>query len=57
MEKYKNVFCKNLLEYSHLPQEYDREKFILSGTKYNSILKCLETAHGGEITEEANFKH
>ena len=40
-----------------LPQKNDRKKFVLSGTKYNSKLKCLETEKGNKIAEGAKFKH
>ena len=58
MEEHQILFYEKLEEYEKsLPQKYDREKFVLSGIKYTSILKCLSAEKGHKTVEGAKFKH
>jgi hypothetical protein len=42
MEDHKELFDMKLLEYEeNLPKHYDKEKFVLSGLRYEAILNCL----------------
>jgi hypothetical protein len=43
MEDHKELFYMKLLEYEeNLPKHYDKEKFVLSGLRYEAILNCLD---------------
>jgi hypothetical protein len=42
MENHKELFYMKLLEYEeNLPKHYDKDKFVLSGLRYEAILNCL----------------
>jgi hypothetical protein len=41
-----------LLEYEeNLPEHYDKEKFVLSGLRYEAILNCLDKENGHKTEE------
>jgi hypothetical protein len=47
MEDHKELFYMKLLEYEeNLPKHYDKEKFVLSGLRYEAILNCLDKEKG-----------
>ena len=57
-KEHKRLFYEKLAEYEDdLRQKYDREKFVLSGIKYASILKCLDAEKVLKTNERAKFKH
>jgi hypothetical protein len=46
-----------LLEYEeNLPKHYDKEKFVLSGLRYEAILNCLDKEKAHKTEEGAKFK-
>ena len=52
MEDHKKLFYMKLLEYEeNIPKHYDKEKFVLSGLRYEAILNSLDKEKG-HITEE-----
>ena len=58
MEDHKELFYMKLLEYEeNLPKHYDKEKFVLSGLRYEVILNCLDKEKGHKTEEGATFKH
>ena len=58
MEDEKMLFNEKLDEYeSKLPQNYDREKFVLSSEKYNLILEYINTEKGIKAPGGARFNH
>jgi hypothetical protein len=38
-------------------KHYDKEKFVLSGLRYEAILICLDKEKGHKTEEGAKFKH
>ena len=47
-----------LLEYEeNLPKHYDKDKFVLSGLRYEAILNCLDKENGHKAEEGVKFKH
>ena len=47
-----------LLEYEeNLPKHYDKDKFVLSGLRYEAILNYLDKVKGHKTEEGAKFKH
>jgi hypothetical protein len=47
MEDHKELFYIKLLEYEeNLPKHYDKERFDLSGLRYEAILNCLDKVKG-----------
>jgi hypothetical protein len=59
MEHHKELFDMKLLEYEeNLPEHYDKEKFVLSGLRYEAILNCLDKENGHKTEEGGGeFKH
>jgi hypothetical protein len=46
------------LEYEeNLPKHYDKDKFVLSGLRYEAILNCLDKEKRHKTEEGAKFKH
>jgi hypothetical protein len=58
MEDHKELFYMKLLEYEeNLRKHYDKEKFVLSGLRYEAILNCFDKEKGHKTEEGAKFKH
>jgi hypothetical protein len=58
MEDHKELFYLKLLEYEeNLSKHHDKEKFVLSGLRYEAILNCLDKEKGHKTDEGAKFKH
>jgi hypothetical protein len=56
MEDHKELFYMKLLEYvENLPKHYDKEKFVLSGLRYEAILNCLDKEKGHK-TEACGYQ-
>jgi hypothetical protein len=52
MEHHKELFDMKLLEYEeNLPEHHDKEKFVLSGHRYEAILNCLDKENGHKTEE------
>jgi hypothetical protein len=43
--------------YKNNYQHYDKDKFVLSGLRYEAILNCLDKEKGHKTEEGAKFKH
>jgi hypothetical protein len=58
MEDHKELFYMKLLEYEeNLRKHYDKEKFVLSGLRYEAILNCFDKEKGHKTEEGEKFKH
>jgi transketolase len=58
MEDHKELFYLKLLEYEkNLPKHYDKDRFVLSGLRYEAILNCLDKEKGHKTDEGVTFKH
>jgi hypothetical protein len=56
MEDHKELFYMKLLEYEeNLPKHYDKERFVLSGLRYEAILNCLDKVKGHKTEEGQNL--
>jgi hypothetical protein len=56
MEDHKELFYMKLLEYEeNLPKHYDKERFVLSGLRYEAILNCLDKVRENKTEEGQNL--
>jgi transketolase N-terminal domain/subunit len=57
MENHKELFYMKLLEYEeNLPKHYDKDKFVLSGLRYEAILNVYNIlCCGGFLSHEHLF--